>query len=226
MKNRQLFQRDPTTFSIPNDGVTTVTFPETPEQWDVLRYELRAFVCEGQYYQGLERILKNYLTQLGQSKQPAVWVSGFYGSGKSHLVRVLEHYWRNLTLPDGTEARNLSTLPTDITELLRELTTAGKQRGGLWAAAGRLSGGAESIRLNMLRVVLGSAGLPVEYAPARFVLWLKRKGLYDAVRAGVEQEGVPFAEELRNMYVSSLLANSLWRLLPSLPITKEKREAF
>ena len=93
MLNKELFLRDPTTFSIPNDGVTTVTFPETPEQWDVLRYELTAFVCEGQYRQGLERILSTYLAQLGQSKQPAVWVSGFYGSGKSHLVRVLEHYW-------------------------------------------------------------------------------------------------------------------------------------
>lgn len=37
MQNRHLFQRDPTTFSIPNDGVTTVTAPSTPEQWNVLR---------------------------------------------------------------------------------------------------------------------------------------------------------------------------------------------
>ena len=226
MLNRELFQRDPTTFSIPNDGVTTVKFPETPEQWEVLRYELQVFVCAGQYRTGLERILTTYLTQLGQSKQPAVWVSGFYGSGKSHLVRVLEHYWRNVTLPDGTEARTLSTLPTSVTDSLRELATAGKQHGGLWAAAGRLSGGADSIRLDILRIVLESAGLPVEYAPARFVLWLKRKGLYDQVRAGVEGEGVLFTKELRDLYVSPLLAGSLLAAFPEFAGDQKEARGF
>lgn len=226
MQNRHLFQRDPTTFSIPNDGVTTVTAPSTPEQWNVLRYELQTFVCEGQYRLGLERILSTYLAQLGQPKQPAVWVSGFYGSGKSHLVRVLEHTWRNLTLDDGTEARTLSSLPASVTDLLHELTTAGNQRGGLWAAAGRLSGGADSIRLDMLRIVLESAGLPVEYAPARFVLWLKRSGIYEAVRDAVEREGVNFAEELREMYVSPLLAGSLLAAMPDFAENQKQAREF
>ena len=226
MQNRHLFQRDPTTFSIPNDGVTTVTAPSTPEQWNVLRYELQTFVCEGEYRVGLERILSTYLAQLGQSKQPAVWVSGFYGSGKSHLVRVLEHTWRNLTLDDGTEARHLSSLPDSVKELLRELTTAGKQRGGLWAAAGRLSGGADSIRLDMLRIVLESAGLPVEYAPARFVLWLKRKGIYEAVRDAVEREGVTLTTELRDMYVSPLLAGSLLTAMPDFADNQKQAREF
>lgn len=227
MLNKELFQRDPTTFTIPNDGVTTVKFPETPEQWNVLRYELQAFVCEGQYRTGLGHILQTYLTNLGRDKQPAVWVSGFYGSGKSHLVRVLEHYWRNLTFPDdGTDARNLSDLPTNITDYLRELTTAGKQRGGLWAAAGRLSGGSDSIRLDVLRIILESAGLPSEYAPARFVLWLKRKGFYDQVVAAVEKEGVAFDEELRDMYVSPLLAESLMAVNPEFADDQKEARAF
>jgi hypothetical protein len=29
-----------------------------------------------------------------QAKQPAAWVSGFYGSGKPHLIRVLEYLCR------------------------------------------------------------------------------------------------------------------------------------
>ena len=34
--NRELFERDPTTNSIPNDGVAQVVRPETAQQWDVL----------------------------------------------------------------------------------------------------------------------------------------------------------------------------------------------
>lgn len=226
MLNRELFQKDPTTFTIPNDGVTTVKAPETPEQWEVLRWELQAFVCEGEYQVGLERILTSYLSQLGKEKQPAAWVSGFYGSGKSHFVRMLEHYWRNVTLPDGTEAQSLSSLPSNVRELLRELTTGGKRYGGLWAAAGRLSGGKDSIRLDMLRIVLESANLPIQFAPARFVLWLKKKGLYDAVRAGVEKEGVSFGEELRNLYVSPLLAQSLLAAFPEFADNQKEARGF
>lgn len=226
MLNKDLFLRDPTTFTIPNDGVTTVEYPQTQQEWDVLRYELRAFVCEGQYHVGLERILRTYLTNLGSSKQPAVWVSGFYGSGKSHFVRMLEQYWRNLTFPGGADGRSLSDLPIDIKDLLRELDTEAARRGGLWAAAGRLSAGADSIRLDMLRIALKSAGLPTEYAPARFALWLKRKGFYEDVKAGVEEHGLSFAEELREMYVSPVLAQSLLDVYPEFAGDQKDARSF
>ena len=126
MLNREVFTKDPTTFTIPNDGVTVVGDPEKPEQWDVLRYELTAFVCEGEYRSGLVRVLSTYLGHLAKPKQPAVWVSGFYGSGKSHFVRVLQYLWNNVTLPDGAQARGLTKLPTEVSELLTELTKIGR----------------------------------------------------------------------------------------------------
>ena len=109
--NRELFYRDPTDTKIPNDGVAKVLRPETEQQWDVLKWELKSFVCEGEYARGLERILDSFLTNLSQAQQPAVWVSGFYGSGKSHLVRVLEYLWRDTELPGGESARSLVTPP-------------------------------------------------------------------------------------------------------------------
>ena len=129
--NREIFAVDPTTRAIPNDGVAKVVEPRTDAEYKVLQYELSSFVCDGEYRQGIERILSAYLANLPRPAQPAAWVSGFYGSGKSHFVRVLEYLWRDITFADGATARGLTSLPPEIGDLLRELSTAGRQRGGL-----------------------------------------------------------------------------------------------
>ena len=210
MTNRELFYRDPTETKIPNDGVAKVVRPETDQQWDVLRWELRSFVCEGQYAQGLERILDSFLANLGQAQQPAAWVSGFYGSGKSHLVRVLEYLWRDVEMPGGDRVRDLVTLPDEIRDHLTELSTAGKRLGGLWSAAGTLaSGKSDAVRLAFLSVLFESAGLPEEYARARFTIWAQENGYLDGVRAAVEAEGRALDKEIHDLYVSPVIAKAL-----------------
>ncbi len=213
--NRDVFLVDPTKYTIPNNGVAKVIDPRTPEEWAVLRYELEHFVCEGEYRRGLAHILATYIDNLAKAEQPAVWVSGFYGSGKSHFVRVLEYLWRDTQFPDGASARGLTNLPNDIADLLRELSTAGRREGGLWSAAGTLGSGAgKSVRLALLGIMFRSAGLPEQYAPAHFVIWLMQNGYYRDVKAGVEQRGQNFARELNNMYVSPVLAQSLLDVYP------------
>jgi hypothetical protein len=215
--NRDLFYRDPTDTKIPNDGVAKVVRPETEQQWDVLRWELKSFVCEGEYARGLERILNSFLTNLSQSQQPAVWVSGFYGSGKSHLVRVLEYLWRDMELPNGESARSLVTLPNDVNDHLTELSTAGKRLGGLWSAAGTLaSGKSDAVRLAFLSVLFESAGLPEQYPLARFVIWARENGYLDAVTSAVEDADKSFAKEVHDLYVSPVIAKALLEAEPSL----------
>jgi hypothetical protein len=215
--NRDLFYRDPTATKIPNDGFAQVGRPETDQQWSVLRWELQSFVCEGQYARGLERILDSFLTNLSQAQQPAVWVSGFYGSGKSHLVRVLEQLWRDVELPGGDHARDLVSLPDDVRDHLAELSTAGKRLGGLWSAAGTLGAGkSDAVRLAFLSVLFDSAGLPEEYALARFTIWARKNGYLGTVRAAVENAGRIFDKEIHDLYVSPVIAKALLDADPTL----------
>ena len=210
LMNRELFTQDPTAAKIPNDGVAQVVRPETDQQWDVLRWELRNFVCNGQYARGLEQILDSFLKNLSQAQQPAVWVSGFYGSGKSHLVRVLEYLWRDVELPGGDRARELVTLPDDVRDHLTELSTAGKRLGGLWSAAGLLaSGKSDAVRLAFLSVLFDSAALPEEYPLARFTIWAQENGYLDKVRSAVKAEGRSLDKEIHDLYVSPIIAKAL-----------------
>ena len=215
--NRELFARDPTATKIPNDGVAKVTRPETDQQWDVLRWELQSFVCDGEYARGLEQILDSFLKNLTRSEQPAVWVSGFYGSGKSHLVRVLEYLWSDVELPEGERARELVTVPEEVRAHLTELSMAGRRHGGLWSAAGLLaSGKSETVRLAFLSVLFDSAGLPGEYPLARFTIWAQENGYLDQVRSAVEAEGKPFEREIHDLYVSPIIAKTLLEADPTL----------
>lgn len=209
-RNRDLFYQDPKQTKIPNDGVAKVVRPETRQQWDVLEWELRSFVCEGEYERGLERIMDSFLTNLGQSQQPAVWVSGFYGSGKSHVSRVLEYLWRDVELPSGETARSLVRLPSDIDAHFRELSTAGRRQGGLWSAAGTLAAGrSQAVRLAFLSVLFEGAALPQQYPLARFTMWAQDNGYLDSVTAAVSAAGKTYDHEVSDLYVSPIIAQAL-----------------
>jgi len=113
-------------------------------------------------------------------------------------------------------ARGIARLPADIASLLTELSTAGKQAGGLWAAAGTLGAGTGSVRLALLSILFGGAGLPLPYSEARLVIWLEQEGHHDAVRAAVELQGKTLENELHNMFVSPVLAQALLGAVPGL----------
>jgi hypothetical protein len=210
MKNRELFQRDPAVSKLLNDGVAAVREAASDKEIETLRYELEHFVCEGQYEDGFIRILESYLGNVSSTTQPAAWVSGFYGSGKSHLLKMFRHLWVDTPFADRATARGLARLPQDVQDPLRELDTLARRSGGLHAAAGTLpSGGGESVRLAVLSIVLASKGLPEALPQAQFCMWLKKNGIFDRVRAAVEAAGKDFLGELHDLYVSPILAKAV-----------------
>lgn len=211
MKNRGIYQRDPSKITLLNNGVAAMTDALDEDELRTLRFEFEHFVCEGEYQRGLVRILDSYIRNQGQPEQPAAWVSGFFGSGKSHLAKMLHFLWIDYHFPeDGASARGLARLPDDVTELLTELLTLGRRSHGLHAAAGTLGAGAgDSVRLALLGIVFKSEDLPESFPQAQFCLWLKRNNIYDQVRIAVEAEGRDFRRELNDLYVSPLIAKAL-----------------
>jgi hypothetical protein len=215
MLNRDLYDKDPRTNILLNNGVAKVTTGQSDPEIDTLRYEISNFVCDGQYADGLKRILTTYLSHLDKSEQPGVWVSGFYGSGKSHLVKMLQHFWIDYAFPGGARARGLAKLPTSCKDLLRELSTAAKRAGGLHAAAGTLGSGAgESVRVELLTIIFRSVGLPAQYSRANFVMWLRHEEIESAVRDHLQKTGRDFDFEVENLYVSDAMARAILSVRP------------
>lgn len=215
MKNNEIFVRPPVEYDIPNLGVAKVGEPTTDQEWQVLDFELRNFVCEGEYRKGLERILSTFESSLSKPEQPAAWVSGFYGSGKSHFVKVLEALWKDMKMPNGASARGIVPITDDVKERLIELESLGRQNGGLWAAAGKLGSSASSIRLGILSILLRASGLPEDYGPASLVLWLIKERKLDEVHAALERRGTSLDDELPYMFISDDLAEALLEVLPN-----------
>lgn len=217
MKVREVLQRDPATHPLVNQGQARIADSRNERAIQELRGELSTFVCEGQYAEGIQKIVRSFLDSVGRTSQRGAWVSGFFGSGKSHLLKMLCHLWNDTEFPDGATARSIvPKIPDELRALLRELDTAGKRAGGLMAAAGSLpSGTTENVRLTILGILLRAAGFPEQYPQARFCLWLRSQGNYDAVRSAVEAAGRPFDRELNNLYVSGLITRAVMECEPN-----------
>jgi len=208
MLNREIYFNDPLQNHLANEGVATVKDDLTKLELDILEYELRTFVCDGAYATGLEKILKSYIASVEKNaKQPCVWISGFFGSGKSHLAKMARALWTNQTLNNGQTARSIVDLPSNIETLFDKLSTLATKHNGVHAASGTLSSSAgKNVRLAFLSIIFKSVGLPEQYHLARFVMWLKEEGIYGQVREYVttnakKREGKdPWEHELKNLH--------------------------
>lgn len=227
MLTKDIFQNDPLTTSLANNGVAKVEDDQSSQALDTLAFELKTFVCDGKYKEGLEHILSTYITQLkNKGEQKGIWISGFFGSGKSHLAKMLRTLWINQSFPNGVQSRSLTDLPASTNALFDELESLGIFYSGLHAASGTLGAGSrEKVRLSLLRIIFKSAGLPEQYHLAKFVLWLKDQDKLETVKAEVGADN--WQKELRNIHVSPILHKALVKHLPDVASdAKEMRETL
>lgn len=216
MKNKEVYLKNPDSFELVNNGVSKLAEMDgDAQQLKTLRFELENFVCSGEYARGLERILSAYLGAMNKPEQQAVWVSGFFGSGKSHLVKMLRYMWGDYKFPDGAGARSLAHLTPDIKASLIELSNRSKTYGGLKAVGGTLgAGNTDDVRLAFLQLIFKAEGLPQSLAAAKFVLWLKQNNYLAPVIAHLKKANKNPERELSNFAVSTIIAEALLNLDP------------
>jgi hypothetical protein len=220
---KDVLLRDPSKNPLANNGQARIQNEAADEKMLAqLRSELSSFVCKGQYEDGMARILDSYLRGRSQPSQKAAWVSGFYGSGKSHFEKMLCHLWVDTVFPDGATARSLvPDLPQDVRSALRELDIAGRKSGGLLAAAGTLpSGTSDLVRQSVLAILFRAVELPDQYPLAQFYLWLEEQGFLATVKSAVETAGKAWLKELGDLYVSPIIREALLKCDPNFASSK------
>ncbi len=219
MKLHEVLDRDPRTARLANNGQARITDQTDEKAILELRAELETFVCEGQFGHAIQLILERYLGNLGHTKQDSAWVSGFYGSGKSHLIKMLTHLWVNTKFSDGSTARSLvrGGLPDEVEAHLRELDTQARRMGlPPVAAAGTLLGGNDRVRETVLSIILRATGWPAQYPQARFCFWLREQGWLEQVQSAVTDTGRDWNHELNNLYVSPHIRKALLQADPTI----------
>lgn len=222
MKNKELFTLNPEQVNLKNEGVAKIRAINEKEDLTIVEYELKTFVCEGEYHEGLKKILEFYLQNYSSSEQPAFWVSGFYGSGKSHLVKMASYLWNDFEFPSGKTARSIKPLPQDIQDLFVEIDRKQKVQGKLSIAGTLRDFPSKDIRYSFLQIFLNSLGLPQQYHHFKFVHWLKREGIYDGVQAILETGNKSLKTEIERIFVSTALAKAVLELKPEMADSEAK----
>jgi len=219
VKNRDVFEKNIDTFSLENQGVAKVDEAMDAQQQQTLRFELDTFVCKGHYEEGLKRILETYVETLARgSESPAAWVSGFFGSGKSHMVKMLRALWTNTPFADQRTPRDIARLPPSVADALKELDTLARQKKTrLLAASGTLSqGDSDSIRKAVLAIVFKACGLPSNYSEARALMWLRSEGIEATVRQSLSKQGKVLERTLTDLTVSTPLHEAILAAKPGI----------
>jgi len=222
MKIRELFTLNPEEVNLKNEGVAKIRNINENDDLSVAEYELRTFVCEGEYHDGLKKMLEFYLQNYESTVQPAFWVSGFYGSGKSHLVKMASYLWNDFDFGNGKTARNINILPQEIKDLFVEVDRKQKIQGRLSIAGTLRDFPSKDIRYSFMQIFLNALGLPQQYHHFKFVHWLKKEGVYDGVQAILEASGKNIKTEIERIFVSTALAKAVLQMMPEIAENEAK----
>lgn len=198
---RDIITRD---IGVEIEGVVKV-FDQT-----TLRTELREYVVTDKIEEELKRIFDTF-TQVSETLRrggPArdvmgIWVSGFFGSGKSHFAKVLGHLLQNTSLGAGPSERTIDAFINHVSDTPRgrdlrlrlgELKLNTEIRAVFFEIRSRQSlTNPNSVGEILLSEFYRSIGLAENFVVARIERGLQRRGLLGKLEQAYEEQfGVPW----------------------------------
>jgi len=213
MKIKSLFERDP------SRRIPPVVKIDVHEE-AVASSEVEEYVVTDQIRDALNNIVDQFIeTRTGRSGEVCAWISGFFGSGKSHFLKMLGYTLTNkeIRLSSGVEmgvaeyfAQKHGIKGTAI--LAKELKTR-----GLFVYMLDFDRTKElDLSRFLFRILLRELGFSEIFWVAEVERMLKRKGLWDSFVDFVEKdEGMPWKDVRQTeTRVRSALVRGLARVDP------------
>lgn len=212
MRIYDLFERDP------SRRLSPVVIVDNHEE-DIVKTEIEEYVVTDQIRDSLNEIVERFIeTRLGAYKGVCAWISGFFGSGKSHFLKMLGYILTNRNVYfDGRKI-----------EVARYFEEKHGLRGGAILAKELKT---RALFLNMLvydrskdqdlcrfiyKALLRELGLSDVFWVAEIELMLKKRGLWDQFLAFVKREEKMPWEDVRSIEsrVRSILVRGLMEVDP------------
>lgn len=207
--------RDTIERSLANEPQSVVRVSETAK----LRPDLQEYVLTDQLARELAKVLERVIeaARAGgtETDRVGIWVSGFFGSGKSHFAKLAGHLLADTPVGNGDTARGLFTqhlqpgrqADARLAELFQEARTS-VVRAHLvpFDITARGSEAAErNVGLTFLRAFYDSLGLSSVVAIAERELDLQAAGKYQQFKDLFEQQSGHSWDEEKHLTLSSAL---------------------
>ncbi|MEW5321281.1 BREX system P-loop protein BrxC [Geobacillus thermoleovorans] len=168
---------------------------------EVVHNELEEYVMTKEISENMKYFFQNYTYSFDHpTTKMGVWISGFFGSGKSHFLKILSYLLNNETVY-GKRAVDFFVEKTDDQELLNMMqrSAAMDSHAILFNIDSRSAGGNRE-KATIVEVFLKVFNEYLGYSPTLWIAHIERQladeGVYDAFVAEFENiEGKPWKEE-------------------------------
>ena len=215
MQIKELFERDPTRNIEP---IVKVTLHDP----QIIRTEIEEYVVTDQIREYFQELTDKFIeSRRGPQSRVSTWISGFFGSGKSHFLKLLGYVLENKTieLDDGAQIgaaeyffnKHSLSKPTALI-LEKELKTKALFVNML--DFDREEG--PDITRIIYRALLRDLDLSQTFWISEFEIMMQNKGIYDDFLIFVkEKEGRSWQEMRKNVVnARTLISQGLIKILP------------